>query len=167
METKKILIIEDDVDVINVYKTALEGEGYQVATADNKEEGLEKAQSWQPDAFIIDVMLSTHYEGFDIAQTLNKDPQFQNTPKLIQTSIEVLTTTDGQKESIQDMAREFRKDPQFQELNVLLIKNTANGLQGVDYMDEDGVSHYFEVDGFLKKPVTPKVLIPEIKRVLQ
>ncbi len=167
METKKILIIEDDLDVLNVYQAALEKENFRVETANNKKEGVQKAKTIKPDLFILDVMLTTHYEGFEIAQELNKDPEFKDVPKLIQTSVDVLTTTDGQKESIQDMAREFRKDPQLKELNVLLIRNTANGLQGVDYMDENGISHYFEVEGFLKKPVTAKTLIPEVNKVLK
>jgi CheY-like chemotaxis protein len=166
MESKKILIVEDDIDVLNVYKSTLENEGYAVDTAASKDEALKKASGFKPDLFILDVMLTEHYEGFEIAQELNNNPEFKNVPKLIQTSIEVLTTTDGQKESVQDMAREFRKDPQFSSLNVLLINNLTNDLKGVDYMDDNGVSHYFQVEGFLKKPVTPKVLLPEVNRVL-
>ncbi|MFW5886498.1 MAG: hypothetical protein ACOCUL_01955, partial [Bacteroidota bacterium] len=96
-----------------------------------------------------------------------QDPDFKKIPAFIQTSIDVLTTTDGQKESIQAMAREFRKDPKFKDLQVLLINNLINDLKGVDYVNEEGESIYFEVDGFLKKPVDANQLKSEVKRLLE
>jgi hypothetical protein len=79
----------------------------------------------------------------------------------------VLTTSDGQKESIRDMAYEFRKNPEFKDLQVLLIKNLANNLLGVDYMNENGMNVYFEVEGFMRKPVKAANLLSEVHHFLQ
>jgi DNA-binding NtrC family response regulator len=42
METKKIIIVDDDIDVINILETILRNEGYQVITANNSKEAWEK-----------------------------------------------------------------------------------------------------------------------------
>ncbi len=81
----------------------------------------------------------------------------------MQTSIEVLTTT---KPDVQAMAREFRKNPGFKELHVILIKDIVTGKAGVDYLTEDGRTIWFPVDGFVRKPVDAKKIVPEINRIL-
>ena len=77
MKSKKILIVDDDIDVINVIQTILEHEGYEVSSANNKKEGLEKAREIKPDLAILDVMMTTHYEGFELAKELTSDPDFK------------------------------------------------------------------------------------------
>ena len=163
----KILIIDDDIDVVNIYETVLKREGYQIFSANNKKEGIKTAREQKPGLIILDVMMTTQYEGFELKNELAADAELKKIPVIIQTSLDVLTTTDRQKESIQDMAREFRKDPNFKDLQVLLIKNLANGLMGVDYMNEEGKSVYFEVDGFLRKPVNASKLLEEVQRLMK
>ena len=164
MNTKKILIVDDDVDIINVMSTILENEGYEVITANNKEEGLELAKAELPDMAILDVMMTTHYEGFELAESLNNNPVFKNMPILMQTSIEVLTTT---KESEREMARRFRQDPNYKELQVVLLKDIITGNAGIDYRTEDGKTVWVPVGGFLRKPVDSKKLLSEIKSLLK
>lgn len=163
METKKILVVDDDVDIITVMETILEKEGYSVIVAHNKEDGLLLARQEKPDMAILDVMMTTHYEGFELAQELVTSPEFSNMAVMMQSSIEVLVTT---QPSVQEMAREYRKDPSFKNLQVLLIKNSVNGSAGIDYLSETGETKWFPVAGFLRKPIEAKKLIPEIKRVL-
>jgi CheY-like chemotaxis protein len=164
---KKVLIVDDDIDVINIYKAVLEKEGYAVLTAHNKKTGLAISKDQKPDLIILDVMMTTHYEGFELKKELQDDPELKKIPVIIQTSIDVLTTSDGQKESIRDMAYEFRKNPEFKDLQVLLIKNLANNLLGVDYMNENGMNVYFEVEGFMRKPVKAANLLSEVHHFLQ
>jgi len=163
METKKILIVDDDIDVINVIQTILEHEGYEVFSANNKVEGLEKAREIKPDLAILDVMMTTHYEGFELAKELTSNPAFNKMPVVMQTSIEALTTTNP---SVQAMAREFRLDPKYKELQVILIKDVTTGNAGVDYLSEEGKSVFIHIDGFLRKPVDSSKLLPELKRLL-
>jgi len=134
-----------------------------VVTANNKDEGLETAKAEAPDMAILDVMMTTHYEGFELAESLVNNPIFKNMPILMQTSIEVLTTT---KESVREMAREFRKDPKYKELQVILLKDIVSGKAGIDYRAENGKTVWVPVGGFLKKPIDSKKLLPKIKSLL-
>lgn len=163
MKTHRILIVDDDVDVINVITTILENEGYEVISAYDKKEGLEKARTQKPDLAILDVMMTTQFEGFELAKELSLDAAFSEMPILMQTSIDVLTTT---KESVREMAREFRKDPKYSELQVILLKDIITGKAGVDYLSETGETIWLPVDGFLKKPVDSNKLLPEIRSLL-
>lgn len=160
---KKILIVDDDVDVINVVEAILTKEGHQVISASNKEDGIEMLRNEKPDLAILDVMMTTHYEGFEIANEIYNNPELKEIPFLMQTSIDVLTTT---KASVVDMAREFRKDPNYKDLQVLLVKNITNGTAAIDYRTADGKSILFPVGGFLSKPANANKLLPEIERLL-
>ena len=164
MEAKKIMIVDDDIDVINMLSAILKKENYQVFAAENKQEALALAKKEKPDMAILDVMMTTHYEGFELAQDLKKDPAFNNIPVLMQTSIEVLITT---KASVQEMAHEYRKDPNYKELQVILLKDVNTGAAGIDYLTEDGRTVWIPVDGFIAKPVDAGRLIPEVKRLLK
>jgi CheY-like chemotaxis protein len=163
METKKILIVDDDIDVITIIETILKKEGYTVISANDKVEGMKKIKEEKPDLAILDVMMTTHYEGFELAKEITDDPELQRIPVLMQTSIDILTTT---KPDVQAMAREFRKNPGFKDLHVILVKDVNTGSAGVDYLSEDGKSIWFPVDGFVRKPVDAKRIVPEIKRIL-
>ncbi len=165
METKsKVLIVDDDIDVINVLQTILEHEGYEVVTAFNKIEAIEKAKKEKPDLAILDVMMTTHFEGFELAKEFKGDEEFKNMPVIMQTSIEILTTTNP---SVQQMAWEFRQDPKYKELQVLLIKELSSGNAGIDYLSEQGENIWVPVNGFLKKPVDSSSLLPVITNLLE
>lgn len=162
METKKrILIVDDDIDVITVVKAILTKEGYEVISAMNKTEALDVLRNQKPNLAILDVMMTTHFEGFELAQEMLSSPEFKDIPFLMQSSIDILITS---KASVQDMAREFRKDPNFKDLQVLLVKNITDGSAGIDYKGEDGKTYWFPVRGFIRKPVEAKKLVEEIEK---
>lgn len=163
MKKAKILVVDDDMDVINVLEPMLNHEGYEVLTAYNKQEGLEIARREKPDLAILDVMMTTQYEGFELAKEFVDDPELRGIATLMETSIEVLMTT---KPSVQAMAREFRNDPNYKELQVILIRDIVTGNAGIDYRAEDGRSIWVPVDGFIRKPVDRSRLLPEIERIL-
>jgi CheY-like chemotaxis protein len=163
MESKKILIVDDDIDLINVVSTILSHEGFEVHSANDKKAGLAKAREIHPDLAILDVMMTTHYEGFELAKEISEDPILSQIPVLMQTSIEVLTTS---KSSVRDMAREFREHADYRDLQVILLKDSITGEAGVDYRAEDGRSVWLPVGGFIHKPVDARRLIPEVRRML-
>jgi CheY-like chemotaxis protein len=163
METKKILIVDDDIDVITIIQTILKKEGYEIISANDKKEGMKKIREEKPDLAILDVMMTTHYEGFELAKEIIDATILQKLPVLMQTSIDILTTT---KPDVQAMAVEFRKNPGFKDLHVILVKDINTDKAGIDYLSEDGKSIWFPVDGFLKKPVDSKKVLSEIKRIL-
>jgi hypothetical protein len=108
--------------------------------------------------------MTTHYEGFEMAEEMVNDPELKNIPFLMHTSIDVLTTN---KDSVREMAREFRKDPQYKELQVILVKDIVSGNAGIDYRTEDGQTVWVPVGGFLKKPADPAKLVQEVNSLLK
>jgi len=67
----KVLVADDEPDILEIVRYKLEAEGYEVATASNGEEALQKARSVKPDLIILDVMMPFR-TGMDVcsAQTL-------------------------------------------------------------------------------------------------
>lgn len=163
MSIQKILIVGDDVNIINGLGRTLEHEGYQVFIANSKVEGIKLAREVSPDLGILDVMMTTHYEGFELAEELINDPALSNLSILMQSSIDVFTTT---KESVREMAREFRQDSKCKELQVILLKDIVTGKAGIDYRNDEGRTVWLPVDGFMKKPVDSRMLLPQIKSLL-
>ena len=87
MENTKILIVEDDLDFTKALKVTLESEQYAVVTAADRTEGMEKIRNDKPDLVILDVMMSTWSDGFEMSRELKKDPQYKNIPILILTAV--------------------------------------------------------------------------------
>ena len=88
-EKEKILIIEDDTDLIAAIAKILENKGYTAICAYDPEEGLEKLNQDKPDLIILDVMFGSKGEtkGFDFAQKLRYEKQFSDIPILMMTAI--------------------------------------------------------------------------------
>ena len=87
MENTKILIVEDDPDFTKALKVTLESEQYAVVTAADRTEGMEKIRNDKPDLVILDVMMSTWSDGFEMSRELKKDPQYKDIPILILTAV--------------------------------------------------------------------------------
>ena len=79
---KKILIIEDDLIVANIYRNKLAVEGYQVQTALDGLAGLETVHSFKPDAVILDLMLPK-MTGVALIKQLRSEPDFQKLPVIV------------------------------------------------------------------------------------
>ncbi|NQU35822.1 MAG: response regulator [Bacteroidetes bacterium] len=160
---KKIIIVDDDIDVITAVESILTAKGFKVFSANDKKEGLELIIKENPDLAILDVMMTTQFEGFELAESIVKNQTLKHIPIIIQTSIEVLTTT---KPSVQAMAQQFRQNPDYSDLRVILVKDLVTGNAGVDYLNENNETVWFPVNAFVKKPVNASILIPEIEKLL-
>ena len=88
MAKATILIVDDDKDIRLAVKTLLESRDYAVEMAATKEEGLAKFSSVKPDLAILDVMMVSWQDGFELARELKKDPDLKNTPILMLTGVE-------------------------------------------------------------------------------
>jgi DNA-binding response OmpR family regulator len=88
-EKSKILIIEDDADLVAAMKKMLENKGHDVIVAYDPEEGNEKLRHEKPDLIILDVMFGNRGEskGFDFAQRIRNDKQIADIPILMLTAI--------------------------------------------------------------------------------
>lgn len=76
---KKVLIIEDNVDVRENTADILELAGYKVATAENGKIGLEKAIQLLPDVIVCDIMMP-EMDGYEVLQDLNKNAKTASIP---------------------------------------------------------------------------------------
>ena len=87
MENAKIVVVDDDQDIRDSLQVILEGKQYNVITAANKNEGMEKIKTEKPDLIMLDVMMSSPFDGLDMSRELRKNPQLENTPILMLTGI--------------------------------------------------------------------------------
>ena len=78
MQKKKILLIDDEVDVLEIMSYNLEKEGYLVTTATNGNDGIEKAKEMIPDLILLDVMMPEK-DGIETCQDLRQIKELQNT----------------------------------------------------------------------------------------
>ena len=71
----KILVVDDDPDIVEALKITLEANSYEVCSASNGTEGLEMVKSENPDLIILDVMMDSQTEGFQVSYQLKStDP---------------------------------------------------------------------------------------------
>ncbi|MEO6405690.1 MAG: response regulator transcription factor [Ferruginibacter sp.] len=75
---KKILIADDEQDILEILQFNLQAEGYEIATAKNGDEAIEKARKFIPDLIILDIMMP-YKNGIEVCNILRMSPQFKNT----------------------------------------------------------------------------------------
>ncbi|MBN2430565.1 MAG: response regulator [Acidobacteria bacterium] len=72
---KRILIIDDDADIVEAMRMVLEANDFEISTAFTGAEGLEKVKQVRPDLIILDVMMEDDTAGFRVSWSLrNRDP---------------------------------------------------------------------------------------------
>ena len=82
----KILIVEDDVNLRDVYSSRLEAESYTMSHADNGEEALAVAVRERPDLILLDVMLPK-ISGFDVLDIIRTTPEIAHTKVVMMTAL--------------------------------------------------------------------------------
>lgn len=82
----KILIVEDDLNLRDVYAARLESEGYQVVVASNGEEALATAVQERPDLILLDVMMPK-ISGFDVLDIIRTTPEIAHTRVIMMTAL--------------------------------------------------------------------------------
>jgi len=85
MENKKILIIDDEPDLVKTLQIRLETAGYTIITAYEGHTGLKKAREEKPDLIILDIMLPG-MNGYETCDKLKSDPLTHKIPVIILTS---------------------------------------------------------------------------------
>lgn len=81
-----ILVVDDDRDIRDATKLLLEAEGFEVATAANGGEARKAVRARRPAVILLDIMMNTDTEGFDLAYELKDDPDLAGLPIIIMTS---------------------------------------------------------------------------------
>ncbi len=103
-EIKKILLVDDDADLLEQNKLLLESKGFQVITAENSKDGMKLFYKELPDAAILDLMMEQMDSGFILSYKIKKTEHGKKIPVYILTSATYDTgykfsvTTDEEKE---------------------------------------------------------------------
>ncbi|MFC2111355.1 PleD family two-component system response regulator [Bacteroidota bacterium] len=87
MDKKRILIIDDDVDLLSSLQVILEDGNFEVYTSSTKKDGFALLKSVKPDLLIQDIMMESDLEGYGILNTLKSDPEFRKLPIIMLTGI--------------------------------------------------------------------------------
>ena len=85
--SKKIMIIDDDIDLVEAMRITLETDDYEVIDAQEGQKGLEILKKEKPDLLILDVMMGTLDEGFHIAYQIRNDEEIKDIPILMITAV--------------------------------------------------------------------------------
>ena len=87
MSSEKILIVDDDQDFLQLLTFDFKKSNYTVITANNGEEGLEKAKAEKPRVIVLDIKMPK-MDGYTFVRRLKKDPELKDIPLIVLTSYE-------------------------------------------------------------------------------
>jgi CheY-like chemotaxis protein len=82
---KKILIVDDEKDLLDMLSFRLQSNGFEVSSALDGPSGIEKAKSDKPDLIILDLMMPK-MDGYEVAKKLKKDTATSNIPIIVLTA---------------------------------------------------------------------------------
>ena len=85
MAKKKILVVDDEIELIELVKYRLESAGHQVVTANSGLEGISKASSELPDLIILDIAMP-EMDGYTTVQKLRENETLRETPVIMLTT---------------------------------------------------------------------------------
>lgn len=98
LHPKRILFVEDDDALANVYLVRLQGEGFEVQRVANGEDALASAVSFKPDLVLLDVMMP-QISGFDVLDILRNTPETANLKVIMLTAL----SQESDKKRAQDL----------------------------------------------------------------
>jgi response regulator RpfG family c-di-GMP phosphodiesterase len=102
-----VLVVDDDSRVVELLQITLGGRGYRVLTAGDGEEALEQVHNHAPDFLVLDVRLPKR-SGYDVCDTLRKDPEFRNLPIVL---ISGNTSTESRLQGLRAGADDYLTKP--------------------------------------------------------
>ena len=82
----RILLVDDEVDILEFVRYNLVREGYEVFTAQNGAEALEKAAKESPDLILLDIMMPD-LDGYEVLKRLKADPAHEDIPVIFLTAL--------------------------------------------------------------------------------
>ena len=88
---KKILIVDDDPDILELYKTGLEDFGFEVLVAANGQEGLDQIRVDAPDLVLLDIMLP-QVHGLDVLAKIRADEATKNLKVIVLSALSEQST---------------------------------------------------------------------------
>jgi len=125
MEPKKILIVDDDPDLVLATRLVLESAGYVVDEAPTGEAGLERMRAGKPNLVLMDVMMANPLDGYYTTQEIAEDPALSRVPIVMISSIAASQYAETFPTNQLLSIREFISKPVDPELLLKKIKRYA------------------------------------------
>ncbi|MFO7916129.1 MAG: response regulator [Candidatus Krumholzibacteriales bacterium] len=85
MTERKVLVVDDEVNITQIMEFSIGAEGYEVVTAANGEEAISKARKEQPNLIILDIMMPK-VDGYEVCRVLKRDPLTKRIPVILLTA---------------------------------------------------------------------------------
>ncbi|HEV8129509.1 MAG TPA: response regulator [Candidatus Eisenbacteria bacterium] len=122
----RVLVVDDEPDLVRILEFGLKAAGYQVETANDGQEGLKKAREQKPDIILLDLMLPK-LDGYKVCRLLKFDERYKHIPIMILSA----RTQEGDQNLAHEMgANRFLTKPyEFSEILQhiqALLKQSAN-----------------------------------------
>ena len=95
MPPHKVLVVDDDPDIIDYFSSFLEDNGYNVGSAQSAAAALSAVDEYKPDVILIDVLMPGK-SGLDLLVTLRRDPNWTNVPLVVVTGNDQILQDDCQ-----------------------------------------------------------------------
>jgi DNA-binding response OmpR family regulator len=92
VKKKKILLIDDDMQIRELLRRCVERWGYEFASAQDGKEGIDKVKEFQPNLILLDIMMP-EMDGFSVQDHLKNDPETANIPIIFTTAKNTIEDT--------------------------------------------------------------------------
>ena len=91
-DNRRVMVIDDDVQLVDTVKTLLESVGYEVSYAYQSEKGMDLAREIKPDLILLDIMFAgpPGPDGLEVSRRLRQDPVLGDTPVIILSGVKKL-----------------------------------------------------------------------------
>ena len=143
---KRVLIIDDDENIVKYLSVALRKHGYEPIGARDGKEGFEAVADSSPDLIVLDIMMPKR-TGWVVFRQLRKSEEFKSIPVMMLTSVaEVLE----EQEALAD------EEPEYEGLTELLSK-------AIRHMREEGLER---PEMFVDKPVDPEDFVVKVRELI-
>jgi len=141
--SRKILIVDDEPDVVTFLSSVLEENGYTSLSAKDGVEGLEVMEKEKPDLVLLDLMMPKK-SGITMFQELRRDPNMSHIPVVVVTGVSEVTGVDFRNFMYKQPLRDEKK-----------------------FVETTGLTKYTIPDGYIEKPIDPDELIKVVKEALK
>jgi two-component system, OmpR family, alkaline phosphatase synthesis response regulator PhoP len=84
---KKILLIDDDEDLLRSFQVTLESYDFNVFTSTDSEKGFLMLKNDKPDLLVLDVMMNTNLEGYNLLHVIKSYPEYKKMPIILLTGM--------------------------------------------------------------------------------
>jgi two-component system phosphate regulon response regulator PhoB len=141
--SKKILVVDDEPDVITFISAVLQENGYKSLSAKDGVEALEVLRKEKPDLVLLDLMMPKK-SGITMFQELRKDPDMDHVSVVVVTGVSEVTGVDFRNFMYKQALRDEKK-----------------------FAEAKGLTKHTIPDGYLEKPIDPEELIKVVKEALK